>query len=189
MDYSPPGPSVHGILQAGILEWVAMPSSRGSSCISYVSRWILYHWATREAPEERARKVKLGLLDLPVGLPLWLRGKESARNAGDRGSILGLDWILQSMGPQRVGRNLAHSLSSNMQLLASNLLTWRQCGQIQSPATCPPLARGVYAPHPGARDRRDTQRKTFPRPPPIPVALHFSQEKLPRLTSASLFPL
>ena len=26
--HSPPGPSVHGILQARILEWVAMPSSR-----------------------------------------------------------------------------------------------------------------------------------------------------------------
>jgi len=31
MDYSPPGSSVHGILQARILEWVAMPFSRGSS--------------------------------------------------------------------------------------------------------------------------------------------------------------
>ena len=30
MDRSPPGSSVHGILQARILEWVAMPSSRGS---------------------------------------------------------------------------------------------------------------------------------------------------------------
>ena len=28
--YSPLGYSVHGILQARILEWVAMPSSRGS---------------------------------------------------------------------------------------------------------------------------------------------------------------
>ena len=43
MDYSPPGSSVHGILQARILEWVAMPSSRGSSQprdktrVSYVS--------------------------------------------------------------------------------------------------------------------------------------------------------
>ena len=43
VDYSPPGSSVHGILQAGILELVVMPSSRGSSgprdCIflSYVS--------------------------------------------------------------------------------------------------------------------------------------------------------
>ena len=31
VDCSPPGSSVHGILRAGILEWVAMPSSRGSS--------------------------------------------------------------------------------------------------------------------------------------------------------------
>ena len=31
MDCSLPGASVHGILQARILEWVAMPSSRGSS--------------------------------------------------------------------------------------------------------------------------------------------------------------
>ena len=31
MDCSPPGSSVHGILQARTLEWVAMPFSRGSS--------------------------------------------------------------------------------------------------------------------------------------------------------------
>ena len=31
MDCSPPGSSVHEILQARILEWVAMPFSRGSS--------------------------------------------------------------------------------------------------------------------------------------------------------------
>ena len=31
MDCSPPGSSVQGILQARILEWVAMPSSRGYS--------------------------------------------------------------------------------------------------------------------------------------------------------------
>ena len=31
MDWSPPGSSVHGILQARILEWVAMLCSRGSS--------------------------------------------------------------------------------------------------------------------------------------------------------------
>ena len=49
---SPPGFSVHGILQARILEWVAMPSSRGSSPprdwthVSYISRigrQVLYH--------------------------------------------------------------------------------------------------------------------------------------------------
>ena len=31
VDCSSPGSSVHGILQAGILEWVAMPFSRGTS--------------------------------------------------------------------------------------------------------------------------------------------------------------
>ena len=31
LDYSPTGSSVHGILQARILEWVAIPFSRGSS--------------------------------------------------------------------------------------------------------------------------------------------------------------
>ena len=42
MDYSPTGSSVHGILQARILERVAMPFSRSSwprnrACVSYVS--------------------------------------------------------------------------------------------------------------------------------------------------------
>ena len=50
---TPPGSSVHGILQARILEWLAMLSSRGSSQpreqthVSYVScigRWVIYHW-------------------------------------------------------------------------------------------------------------------------------------------------
>ena len=45
MNSSPPASPVHGILQARTLEWVAMPSSRGSSwprdwiCISYVLHW------------------------------------------------------------------------------------------------------------------------------------------------------
>ena len=49
MDCSLPGSSVHGILQ----EWVAMPSSRGSSLsrdqtrasyISCIGRQVLFHW-------------------------------------------------------------------------------------------------------------------------------------------------
>ena len=32
VDCSPPDSSVHGILQSRILQWVAMPSSRESSC-------------------------------------------------------------------------------------------------------------------------------------------------------------
>ena len=58
-DYSPLGSSLHGISQIRILEWVAISFSRGSSwprdwtrvsSISCIDRWILYQWATREAP-------------------------------------------------------------------------------------------------------------------------------------------
>ena len=58
MDCSPPSSSVHGIFQAGILEWVAISFSRGSSClkvrtlifcISCIGRPLLYHRATWEA--------------------------------------------------------------------------------------------------------------------------------------------
>ena len=55
VDCSQPGSSVHGTLQARILEWVAISFSRGSSqsrdwtCISCVCRWILYHWVTWKA--------------------------------------------------------------------------------------------------------------------------------------------
>ena len=45
MDCSLSGSSVHGILQARILEWVAMPSSRGSSQPrDWPSLLCLLHW-------------------------------------------------------------------------------------------------------------------------------------------------
>ena len=52
MDHSTPGSSVCGILQAKILEWAAMPSSRGSShlgielvsaCISCIAGRFFTH--------------------------------------------------------------------------------------------------------------------------------------------------
>ena len=55
LDYISSGSSVHGILRARILDWVAMPSCRRSSqhrdltlvsCISCIK--ILYHWAIKE---------------------------------------------------------------------------------------------------------------------------------------------
>ena len=58
MGCSPPGSSVRRISQARILEWVAIPFSRGSfwfrdrthvSCISCIDRQVLYRWATWEA--------------------------------------------------------------------------------------------------------------------------------------------
>ena len=54
MDYT-----VHGILQARILEWVAFPFSRGSSQpkdriqVSFIAGRFIPSWATREAQEKR----------------------------------------------------------------------------------------------------------------------------------------
>ena len=56
-DCSPSGSSVPGILQARILEWVAMPSSRGSSQprdrtqVSHIAGRFYIVWAIREAHE------------------------------------------------------------------------------------------------------------------------------------------
>ena len=55
MDCSPPSSSVRGILQARILEWVAIPSSRGSSWpgdqtqVSCLAGIFFTLWATKEA--------------------------------------------------------------------------------------------------------------------------------------------
>ena len=52
--YSPPGCSVHDILQARILEWAANPLFRGSSWtrdqtqVSYITGRFFTNWATRE---------------------------------------------------------------------------------------------------------------------------------------------
>ena len=67
MDYT-----VHGVLQARILEWAAFPFSRGSSQpkdrtqVSCIAGGFLTNWAIREAYSPRASsvlltKVKLGL--------------------------------------------------------------------------------------------------------------------------------
>ena len=53
--YSPPGSSVHGILQARILEWVAISFYKGSSQprdwtqVSSIAGWFFTIWAAREA--------------------------------------------------------------------------------------------------------------------------------------------
>ena len=57
VDCSPPGSSVHGIPQARILEWVAIPFSRGSSWprdqiqVFLIAGRFFTTWATREAPD------------------------------------------------------------------------------------------------------------------------------------------
>ena len=61
MDYSLPGSSVHGILQAKILEWVVDSSSKGSSqprdqshifYVSCIGGQILYHTGSQSAKSQ-----------------------------------------------------------------------------------------------------------------------------------------
>ena len=59
VDYSPPGSSTHGIFQVRILEWIAIPFSRGPSLgpsqprnwtqVSCTASRFFAIWATREA--------------------------------------------------------------------------------------------------------------------------------------------
>ena len=102
MDYSPPGSSVHGILQARILEWVAMPSSRGSSwprggpLVSCIGRRILYHWATLLSIHYATLNTVLGYEDIvaekicktlvSVGLIVFQKGRQTIINK------CGLSW-------------------------------------------------------------------------------------------------
>ena len=74
MDCSPPGSSVHGIFQTRILEWVAMPSSRGSSRLrdqTQVS--CIYCWATWEAPcDSKQEAIIEASADAPCSIiPPW----------------------------------------------------------------------------------------------------------------------
>ena len=64
VDCSPPGSSVHGILQARILEWIAISFSRGSSQprdrtqVSCSAGRCFILWATREAKGANVLKIK-----------------------------------------------------------------------------------------------------------------------------------
>ena len=80
MDCSPSDSSVHGILQARILEWVATPSSKGSSlfrectCVSCLLRWqaSLYHERCLGSPLDKA--VVQSLSHVQLFVTLWTAG-------------------------------------------------------------------------------------------------------------------
>ena len=73
MDYNLPGSSVHEILQGKILEWVAIPFSRGSSLsrdqtqVSYIAGGFLTVWAAREAH----RVVTCTQFSVPLMILIW----------------------------------------------------------------------------------------------------------------------
>ena len=113
MDCSPPGSSVHGIFQAGILERVSISFSRGSSRprdqtrVSSTAGRRFTIWATREAHTTQDIQVQsLG------------REDSLAKEMATHSSTLSwkIPWteepgMLQCMGSQRVGHDWATSLT------------------------------------------------------------------------------
>ena len=75
MDCKLPGSSVHGISQARVLEWVAIPFSRGSSRprdqtqLSCIAGRFFTNWAMREAHWVSRRKHFLMILILELTNP------------------------------------------------------------------------------------------------------------------------
>ena len=80
MDCSPPGSSIHGILQARILAWVAIFFSRGSSWhrdqsrVSWIGRRMLYCWANREALTEKVPETQM-----PRPRNTWVKKENSQK--------------------------------------------------------------------------------------------------------------
>ena len=90
IDCSPQGYSVHGILQARILEWVAVPFCRGSS---QARDWtgsphILILWLKSPSAVILRSKITI-ILIIIMDFPSGSDGKESACRAGDPSSIPG----------------------------------------------------------------------------------------------------
>ena len=92
MNCTPPGSSMHGILQARILEWVTIPFSRGSPRRRNQTRvsYIAGRFFITEPPKHKCNLVLYFSKDLVnyvpaaanIGLPRWLNSKESKYNAG-----------------------------------------------------------------------------------------------------------
>ena len=142
VDCSQPGSSVHGILQARILQWVSIPFSKGSSwprdqnwdsCIA--GRFFII-WATREDPNW-VRASRLYILGEGNGTPLQY---SCLKNPMDRGA-----WWAAVHGVAKSQTRLSdftftfyfHALEREM-ATHSSVLAWRIPGMGQ-PAGLPSM--------------------------------------------------
>ena len=102
MDCSPPGSSVHGVLQARLLEWIVMPSSKGSSQpsdqtrVSYVS-WISGGFFTTNATWEALGRFHNVLLSFIVSLISFIQGKTVHNQWTTLLRDFEQEWVLQSV--------------------------------------------------------------------------------------------
>ena len=110
VDCSPPSSSVQGVLQARILEWVAMPSSRGSSwsrdwiqvCyISCTGRWSLYCLCHLGKPEQSAISSVQSLSCVQLFVTHWTEAHQASLSITNFHSLLKLMsiWVSDAIQP------------------------------------------------------------------------------------------
>ena len=128
MDYSSPGSSVSGILQARILEWIAIPFLQGifptqgsNSGLLHAGRFFTI-WVTREAQSIPKRKYRYRWGSYQRSYPGHSAGKESAYNAGDPCLIPASE---RSPG-EGIGYPLQYSWISLVAQMVKNLPTVQQ---------------------------------------------------------------
>ena len=129
MDYSPPSFSVHGIFQARILVWVAMPSSRGSSrprdrtCISGIF-YIAGRFFTTEPPGNPSLCLTWCVLwEFDFESP-WDLITELPQDWGEKNLLKGTNKTLCAPGPRRKEQWPQKRLSHTC-LWVSRSLQWR----------------------------------------------------------------
>ena len=100
-----------GIFQARVLEWVAMPCSRGSSQprewtrVSWTGRWILYHLSRQGAPSYLMKCESHSTMSDS----LWLHGLYSPWNSLGQHTGVGSLSLLQGIFPtQGLNPGLLH---------------------------------------------------------------------------------
>ena len=162
MDCSLPGSSVHGILQAKIPEWVAIPFSRGSSWlrdhtgVSSITGGFFTFWATREGPNplirgESACKTRLQLVKRGRGHPqklsilpgVWGRKRPGLLH------FLTLDTGREHQDPEESQQAVYGSSDCNSR--APVIQRPKSCQYLPFPGTCPGWGyegAGLFSKHP-----------------------------------------
>ena len=152
----PMGYTVQGILQAKILEWVAIPFSMGSSQprdqtqVSHITGRFFTIWATREAQEYWSGEPIPSPVDLPIpgiepgspalqadSLPTELLGKLMFVYEGALLLSYITDETLRTLGKWKKGqiwRRLTNLISSNIECCWSKLVGFATCEDSQTQA-------------------------------------------------------
>ena len=140
MNCSPPGSSVHGILQVRILEWVAISFSRESSQprdrtqVSCMTESFFTIWATGEAEKQEHSTVVGAVLEKPLKVSWPRRGQFSWLEERRPKGNLGLRLEVKSISTQQ---DIADS--THQQTLPGPLpFSCSSQSRSQPPGICPP---------------------------------------------------